>query len=73
MRVHVATRQCGICYEGGGSVRTELFCALAAACGVAAAWAGFGRWGLAAGLTVVMGVLLLLASLAAGRERRGSA
>lgn len=73
MRVHVATRQCGICYEGGGSVRTELFCALAAVLLVAAAWAGFGRWGLTAGLAVFGLASLGLAGVAAGRERRGSA
>ena len=57
----------------GGSVRTELFCALAAVSFVAAAWAGFGRWGLTAGLAAVTALLVLLAGAAAGRERRGSA
>ena len=57
----------------GGPVRTELFCALAAVSFVAAAWAGFGRWGLTAGLATAGVVSVLLAAAAAGRERRGSA
>ena len=54
-------------------MRTELFCALAAVLLVAAAWAGFGRWGLTAGLAAAGVASVGLAVLAAGRERRGSA
>lgn len=74
MRVHVVTEGAAVWYEGGGlPVRTVVCVVLASAWLTVALVAFAGRAGLGVAAGVNVAGCLLVAAVAAGGERRGSA